>query len=133
MEIKTRIKIMYFWTVALIVAGLILNYYGLGSDRPEYTFGSVGNWLIYIGFVGILIATIKTVFRKERKIDERMQFIGAKAQGISFIVFILGAFVIMLADGIKTITLPYHLFMSYLVCVMLIVYFAAYKILLRYY
>jgi len=43
-----------------------------------------------------------------------------------------GSFVITIIDGIKTINVPYHLFMSYMVCILLLIDIISYKLLLRY-
>lgn len=62
-----------------------------------------------------------------------MEFIVAKADRITFLCLFLVAFVIMIFDGIRPITTPYYLFMSYLVCGLLLVYISSYKILSRFY
>lgn len=130
MERKTRLKISYAWGFALLVIGILINYFKLGS--PNFTIlGGLGNWLIYVGFVGLLIAIIKTSNKKEKKVDERVEFIANKASKVTFVFLILGAFVLMIIDGIKTITVPYYLFMSYLISSMVLVYFIAYKIIER--
>lgn len=132
MENKTRVQIMYGVALICIVAGLLFNYFNIGSPNFQI-YGSVGNWLVYIGFVGVIIATVKLLIRKKQnKSDERMEFVATKALRITFLIFILGAFLIMILDGIKTITTPYHLFMSYLICVLLVIYLVVYKLLLRY-
>ncbi len=133
MENKTRAKISYGWGFILIIIGLILNYFNIGS--PDFKiFGGIGNWLIYVGFIGLMIATVRALSRKrEKKADERMEFVASKALRITFISLLLAAFAIMIIDGIKTITVSYHLFMSYLICSLLAVYFVAYRILLKVY
>ncbi len=133
MKNKTRVTIMYSIALAWLALGLLLNHFNLGrSDFQIY--GSVGTWLIYIGFIGIIIATVRLLVRKkERVIDERMEFVAAKSLRVAFLCFFILAFVIMIVDGIKLITTPYHLFMSYLVCMVLVIYIATYKILLRFY
>lgn len=76
----------------------------------------------------IVIITLQMLFKKKRIVDERMEFIAAKASRITYIFIILFAFVIMIVDGIKAIELPYSYFMSYLICAIMIVYLLAYKI-----
>lgn len=133
MKNKTRVTIMYSLALVWIVLGLLLNHFNLGSSDFQ-VYGSVGTWLIYMGFIGIIIATVKLlVHKKERVVDERMEFVAAKSLRMTFLCFFIAAFVIMIIDGINPITTPYHLFMSYLVCVILVIYIIAYKILLRFY
>ncbi|MBU1135913.1 MAG: hypothetical protein KJ559_00165 [Nanoarchaeota archaeon] len=133
MENKTRVTIMYAIALVAFILGLLFNYFKIGSPHFQ-TFGSVGNWLIYLGFVGLIIATVRLIFvSKKKTTDERMEFVATKALRISFLSLIIGAFIIMIIDGIKTITIPYHMFMSYLVCGLLLIYIIAYKILLKFY
>ena len=128
---KTKAKIIYGWAFALILVGLMLNYLDIGS--PDFKiFGGVGNWLIYVGFIGLITVTARVLIKKRQKVvDERMEFIATKALRITFISLLLGSFIIMIIDGINKITLPYHMFMSYMICVLLVVYFISYKILLK--
>jgi len=132
MENKTRAKIMYGFAIVMLVMGLLFNYFNLGSSNFQI-YGSVGNWLIYLGFVGLIIATVRAISRKRKTVDERMEFIATKSLRISFLFLIGLSFIVMIIDGIKTITISYHIFMSYLVSAMLMVYFIAYKILLKFY
>ena len=118
--------------LAWILLGLMLNHFGLGGNDFSI-FGSVGTYLIYIGFLGLLISGLTEVWRREKVVDERMEFVASKAMKLTFVCFILVAFIIMVIDGIKPITLPYHLFISYLVCGILAAYYISYKILLRFY
>ena len=125
---------MYSIALVWIMLGLLFNHFNLGVSNFQI-YGSVGNWLVYIGFIGLIIATVKLIFiaKKRKTIDERMEFVATKANRVTFLCLIIAAFVIMIIDGIKPITMPYHLFMSYLVCGILIVYFISYKVLLRFY
>lgn len=134
MENKTRVTIMYAIALVALTLGLLFDYFKIGSPTFQI-FGSVGNWLIYTGFIGLIIATVRLIFvsKKKKTIDERMEFVATKALRISFLSLIIGAFIIMIIDGIKTITIPYHIFMSYLVCGLLLIYIVAYKILLKFY
>ncbi len=133
MKNKTRITLMYSLALAWLTLGLLLNHFNIGSSDFQI-YGSVGTWLIYMGFIGIIIATVRlVVHKKERVIDERMEFVAAKSLRFIFLCFFILAFVIMIVDGIRPITTPYHLLMSYLVCIMLVIYVATYKILLRFY
>ena len=69
----------------LIVIGLILNYFNIKSHNFE-VFGRIGNWLIYIDFIELMIATVRILIKKKPKIaDEKMGFIANKALKITFI------------------------------------------------
>ncbi|RLG25912.1 hypothetical protein DRN85_04465 [Methanosarcinales archaeon] len=134
MEIEsgTRAKLMYGIASSMLILGLLLNYFNLGTSNFA-GFSSVGNWLIYLAFVGLMISTVIALSKKRRAVDERMEFISTKALRITFLSLFVASFIIMIIDGIKAITIPYHMFMSYLVCGLLIIYFITYKILLRFY
>jgi len=133
MKEKTKLILRYGLSLVLIAMGLLLNHYGLGS--PEFTiFGSIGSYLVYIGFVMLLITAVRQIFvKKEKKTDERMEFVAAKASRVTMVFMILGAFAVVLLDGIQPITMPYHLFVSYSVCAILLVYMISYYLLLRRY
>ena len=132
MEKSKRIILNYGISVLLLVLGIIFNLFNIGS-KDFLSFGSVGNWLIYIGFVSLAIVTIRALSKKEVKKDERNYFIAAKANRVTFVLIILAAFIIMICDGIKTITVPYHMFMSYFVCGIILAYLVSYKVLEKYY
>ena len=129
MEKRRKAAIQYGFALALIVLGLLFNNYSIGV-RDFVTFGSVGNWLIFIGVVVMLATTLRAILRKKEVIDERMEFVAAKAMRITFLALVAGAFIIMLIDGIMPITLPYFLFMSYLLCALILIYTITYKVLL---
>lgn len=120
-----NLMVKYAFAFCTIIAGMALNHLGIGST--DFIFGSVGNWLIYIGALTALLATVSRFHPKEKIVDERMEKIGYRAYRISAIAFLLLAFSIMIADGISPIGMPYHLFMSYLICFYLIVYAVSYK------
>lgn len=127
-------KITYnigFSTIVILV-GVILETLDIGSSE-FLGFNSVGNWLVYVGLVGLAILAIRSIAKKERKVDERMLFIANKANRVTFLVVIIGSFVIMVWDGIQRIAMPYSLFMSYFVCGAILAYVIAYKVLLRMY
>jgi len=124
----TKFAIVLGW----IIVGLLLNHFKIGTNAFGI-FGSLGTYFIYIGFVGMFVAGFTEVLRKDRAADERMQYVATKAMKLTFLVFVAVAFVIMVIDGINPITMPYHLFMSYLVSGILAVYYISYKILLRRY
>ncbi len=130
MKTKKQIIWRYAFAVAVILAGAILSYYNLGNEFLG--FASVGNCLLYIGFVMLAIITLQLKFNRKRIVDERMQFIATKAGRITFLAIILAAFIVMVLDAINPITISYSYFMSYFICAIVFVYFISYKILLRY-
>ena len=132
MERKTRILLKFLWAFGMIALGLLLNHFNLGVGS-FVCYGSVGSYLIYAGFLSLIVISLAEVFRKKQVKDERMEFVAAKAMRATFSVFVVVAFVLMIVDGIQPISMPYHLFLSYLVAGMLAVLVISYKILLRLY
>jgi len=131
-KLAVREMMKYSFSLGMIILGLIFNLLNIGIN--EFVgFNSVGSWLIYIGFLGIIIITFKLFINKKRVVDERMIFVANKAMRITFLFLVIFGFIIIVLDGIKSITVPYHLFMSYLICGLMLVYFISYKILLRFY
>jgi uncharacterized membrane protein len=131
MESKNKLGLKYAFALLAVIIGLVFNYLNIG--REFLGFKSVGLWLVWIGFLMIGVISMGLIFNKKRIIDERMELIALKSSRITFVSFIIVAFVVMIIDGIKPITLPYSLFMSYLICFTVFVNFASYYILLRYY
>ncbi|MFA5357828.1 MAG: DUF2178 domain-containing protein [archaeon] len=131
MEKKMRMTLKFGWGLSLIIIGLLLNQLNIGTNTFS-GFDSVGTYLTYIGFLGLIIIGISEAWRKKRVVDERMEYVAAKALRITFVCTIIAAFLIIVADGINPITLPYHLFVSYAICGTLIIYFVSYNVLLRY-
>ena len=121
----------YGFGIAFIIAGAVLNALGIG--RPDFIpLGGLGNWMLYIGFISIAMTVLQSMGKKKRLVDERMLMVAAKANRIVFLAVVILAFGLMIVDGIVKITLPYHMFMSYLVAFMMAVYFVSYKVLLKY-
>lgn len=120
----------YSFATILIIAGIILSYLKIGNEFLG--FSSVGSWLIYVGFIMLAIVTLQLMSNKKRIVDERMQFVATKASRITFMGIILFAFIIMIIDGIKPISIAYSYFMSYLICGIVLIYVISYKILLRF-
>lgn len=116
----------------LMVSGLLLNFYNIGENEL-FGYSTVGNYLIYIGFVMILVTSMMYFTKREKIIDERIEMIRYKAGTMTFMVFIFVAFVIIILDGIQPITMRYSLFISYMVCAILVFYVIAYKVLDRKY
>lgn len=121
----------YGFAIIVIFLGLIISYLKIGSEFLGFSL--VGSWLVYVGFVMLAVVTLQLVSNKKRLVDERMEFVATKAAKITFISIILFAFIVMVIDGIRPITLAYSYFMSYLVCGIILVYFVSYKILLKFY
>ncbi|KYC45446.1 MAG: hypothetical protein APG12_00137 [Candidatus Methanofastidiosum methylothiophilum] len=116
----------------LMVSGLLLNFYNIGENEL-FGYSTVGNYLIYIGFVMILVTSMMYFTKREKIIDERIEMIRYKAGTMTFMAFIFFAFAIIILDGIQPITMRYSLFISYMVCAILVFYVIAYKVLDRKY
>lgn len=111
-----------------IITGLVMNSLGVGGSFDG--FGTAGTYMTYVGFIAIIIG-ILTMFRKKKVVDERMLFVASKSARLTFMAFMVFAFAIVVIDGINPIKMPYNLFMSYLVCGMLLFYTAAYTVMLK--
>jgi uncharacterized membrane protein len=120
----------YNFAFILIFLGIIFSYLKLGTEFLG--FSSVGLWLIYVGFIMLIVVTLRLIYNKKRIVDERMQFVSTKAARITFIGIIMFSFIIMIIDGIKSIDIAYSYFMSYLICGIVLLYLVSYKILLRF-
>jgi len=131
MEKKVRSMLKFGWSLGAIILGLLFNQLNIGSTTFS-GFDSVGTYLTYIGFLGLVIAGISEFWKKKKVVDERMEYVASKAMRITFVFSIIATFVIIIIDGINPITMPYHLFISYLICGILLVYIALYSILLRF-
>lgn len=133
-KIVTKKAVMYraVLVIVLILAGLILNLYNIGSN-DFFGYSTVGNFLIYIAFIMILVTAINYFKKKDKIIDERIEMIRYKAMTLTFMVSIFAAFAIMILDGISPITMRYSTFVSYAVCASLIFYIIAYKVIERKY
>ncbi|HOR88783.1 MAG: hypothetical protein APG08_01150 [Candidatus Methanofastidiosum methylothiophilum] len=128
---KSMIFRIVFITV-LIVSGALLNQFNIGTNEL-FGYSTVGNYLIFIGFVMVLVTTITYFTKREKIIDERMEMLRNKTMTLTFTVFIFAAFALIIWDGIWPITMRYSIFISYAVCTMLLFYGIAYKVLERRY
>lgn len=114
--------------VLVIIAGVLLNYLHIGTENL-LGYASAGTWLIYVGFVMLLVVFIKAIVKKEHKRDERDYFVAMKASHMTMFAMIVGSFILMVVDRITQIQIPYHRFLSYMVCAILIIYVMSYKLL----
>lgn len=119
----------YVFAFILVVGGIILDY--LNITREFLGFESVGNWLVFVGFIMVAVITLQIISNKKRIVDERMEKLGYKASRITFLFIIIGAFIVMVWDGISPIGIAYSMFMSHLIAWVMLVYFVSYKILER--
>lgn len=120
----------YAFAFSLIIFGIILNYLELGKNFLG--FESVGSWLIFVSFIMFTVITLQVISNKKRIVDERMEKIAHKSARVTFVFIIFGAFVVMIIDAIKPITIAYSMFMSHMIAWIVLVYFVSYKILERY-
>lgn len=131
MKDSTKLIIKYSFGLIMILLGVIFQVTGIGN-RAFLGFGTVSAYLIYVGFLSLIIITLKSFTKKKRLVDERMIAVANKANRIVFISIIFAGFAIMIIDGIKPINIAYSLFMSYLICGIILVYAISYKILLKF-
>jgi len=129
---KKSMILRILFIVILIIAGLLLNHYNIGTNEL-FGYSTVGNYLIFIGFVMILTTAMTYFTKREKIVDERIEMLRYKAGTLTFMVFIFVAFALIIWDGIQPITMRYSMFISYAVCAVLVFYVIAYKILERKY
>ena len=116
----------------LMAGGLLLNTFNIGKNEL-FGYSTVGNYLLYLGFVMILVTSMMYFTKREKIIDERIEMLRYKAGTLTFTVFIFVAFALIILDGIYPITMRYSMFISYAVCAVLLFYVIAYKVLDRKY
>ncbi len=124
-----RVAWKYAFALLVIISGLTFAYLGVGKSFLGFT--SVGTWMIYVGFVMLGVMTLQLFLKKKRIVDERMEFVAAKASRVTFMVIIMFAFILMVVDGLRPIAMPYSYLMSYFISGIVLVYFVSYRILLR--
>ena len=114
MKEKQRNIIKISFGIAAIIAGILLEHFNIG--RKDYVaFGSLGSYLIFVGFIVIAIMIIASFSRKRRIADERAYYIASEASRVTFFILIMFAFTVMIWDAVSTITIPYYLFMANLI------------------
>ena len=130
MDWKKASSLKFLWAFGVMALGLLLNRFNIGTGSFA-GYGSVGTYLLYIGILGLAIIGLKEILKKKQIKDERTEFVAAKAMRITFLAFVIISFALMVADGIRPIAMPYHLFLSYFVSGMVAVLFISYRILLK--
>jgi len=115
--------------VLLVASGTVLNLLGIGA-REFFTYNSVGQYLVYCGFLLLGIILLKEVTGRKKQIDERMMYVGYRASYIALLSVMVLGFLLMIFDGITPIQEPLHLVISYFICAVLLVYVVAYNLLL---
>jgi L-asparagine transporter-like permease len=129
-DTKKGIKTKYAVALAIIIIGILITIFNVGES--EFAgFPSLGTWIIFTGAIIAAITTMKLSSKKERIIDERMEHIGYKASRVTTLMLILTLFSTMILDGIYTLTIPYHIYASFLVCFYIAVYVISYKVIER--
>jgi len=108
----------------LMAGGLLLNTFNIGKNEL-FGYSTVGNYLLYLGFVMILVTSMMYFTKREKIIDERIEMLRYKAGTLTFTVFIFVAFALIILDGIYPITMRYSMFISYAVCAVLLFYVIA--------
>ena len=128
---EKRFAMKGIFATILIVAGIMINL----IVAPEEFFGynSVGTYLIFCGMLIMILALLRGFVLKPKKLDERMTYIALKSTRITFVIFALSAFILMIIDGIRPIAISYSMFLSYFVCFIILCNFIIYKLILKYY
>ena len=128
---EKRFTMKGIFATILIVAGIIINL--ILVPKEFFGYNSVGTYLIFCGMLIMILALLRGFVLKPKKLDERMTYVALKSTRLTFVIFILSAFILMIIDGIKPIAIPYSIFMSYFVCFIILCNFIIYKIMLKYY
>jgi len=127
---RRRIKTKYATAIGLIIIGVLFQIFEIGGN--EFSgFPSLGMWIIFTGFIFTAVVSMNVISKKEKIIDERMEHIGYKASHVTTMLLILALFATMIIDGIYTISTPYYLYASFLVCFYIFSYLISYKIIER--
>jgi L-asparagine transporter-like permease len=127
----TKFTMKIIFASILLVAGIFINLFI--PTKEFFGYGSVGSYLIFCGLLMLALALLRGFILKPKKYDERMITIALKSTRLTFVIFILSAFVLMIMDGINAITISYSMFLSYFVCFILLCNVIIYKIMLKYY
>jgi len=128
---KQNIMIKSIWGIGLIIIGFICIVLNIGTE-DFLGFPSIGIFLIFIGIIGLFITVFSLMSDKKKIIDERAEHIGYKASRVTTLVLILTLFMTMVLDGIHTITTPYYLYASFLMCFYILCYLISYKLISLY-
>jgi uncharacterized membrane protein len=130
MDDKRQLAKIVFATV-LLIAGILINIFF--PHKEFFGYSSVGIYLVVCGMLVLTLALLRGFVLKPKSHDERMLLVSLKATRITFVIFVLSAFILMIVDGLKPITLPYSIFLSYFVCFIILCNVITYYILLKYY
>lgn len=125
------------WALGIILFGIVFaisfNQFRISTNGAGTVNSTLGLLLYFIGFAALTVFVVRIIWKKTRNNDERADFIGKKALGLTYLALIIEAFVIIITDGISPIATPYHLVMTYLVVISLVVYLISYRILSKFY
>jgi hypothetical protein len=124
---KKSFKIKLIWAIGLIIIGFLFLFFRIGQDN-FLVFPSAGLFLIYVGFIALIVAIIPQILNKNRIVDERAEHIGYKASRITTILLFLTLFITIIIDEMITIKIPYSIYASFLTCFYVICYLLSYKL-----
>lgn len=127
---KKSMKINYAAAIGIILIGVLFQLFEVGG-KDFAGFPSLGLWIIFTGFITTAIISMSLLSKKEKIVDERMEHIGYKASRVTTMLLILALFATMIIDGIYSISTPYYLYASFLVCFYIYSYILSYKIIER--
>ena len=120
----------YSFGAILVILGVVLNITGVGQG-DFFSYNSVGSYLIFVGILVLILATMILFRMKKKIVDERAEKIASKAMAWVWYSIFLGGFVVMILDGIFHFNVILSSFVSYSICMILLVYVIAYKIIER--
>lgn len=125
-KIKKVLRYKTGIAMVLIILGIVLNLFNIGVSNLN--FFSLGSCFIYIGFITILLATSLFAFKRECVIDERNVHVGNISMKIAFMSYVLFSFLFIILDSIFFINIKLSQFLSFFLCLIIIIYWIAYKI-----
>jgi len=130
MNSEKRFKIKILTTLLFVFLGVTLNVFNIGLNET-FNFSTVGNYLIYIGFIGLIVSFLTKKKNSKKIVDERMIQIAFEASRWTIVFFVIISFALIIFDAIMPITMEYKYFLSYLVCTVILFHLGAYMVLLK--
>lgn len=125
---KKGIITRYIFAASIVILGLTLNILNIGKTN-FFSYDSVGNYMLFVGALITLITTLSIFTKKDKIIDERHERIAVGAMKYVWYFIFIGGFSIIIADGISPIKISIRHFISYAMCLIILVYAISYKIL----
>lgn len=128
-NVSFRISILIAFI--LIAVGIVLN--SMGFNNGFFEFASFGNWIVFLGTMILIVSLINLIFSNKTIVDERTAMIKFKSAQVSYVFFLILAFILMIIDELNPLEIKISYLLSYLICAILIVNFLTYRILNKIY